>query len=257
MTINRSGDANGLIEAVINCYGGAIATNDGLKVTFNSPETVQAVTFLGDIYTNPKYKPMLPPGVGSWTDSSNNENWLAGILGYTRNSYSVYADSRTKKNPVYDKTHTFVDCIGPATEHPLLFGQSQAFVVFKGAKNAPLAKLLAQHLVSGPALLDVAKGAPGLAMPAWEKVWDSDPFFTSGDPAFPTLRRISQQQLPLTTKNGLGFPQKPSAGEQATVAAYVLTDMMQKVIQGQTPAEAVKASHAKMLQIFTQQGLPQ
>jgi len=257
MTSNRSGDANGLIEAVINSYGGSIATNDGTKVTFNSPETVQAVTFLGDIYTNPKYKPMLPPGVGSWTDSSNNENWLAGILGYTRNSYSVYADSRTKKNPVYDKTHTFIDCIGPATDHPLLFGQSQAFVVFKGAKNAPLAKLLAQHLVSGPALIGVAKGAPGLAMPAWEKVWDSDPFFTSGDPAFPTLRKITQQQLPLTTKNGLAFPQKPSAGQQATVAAYVLTDMMQQVIQGTTPAQAVKASHDKMVQIFKQQGLPQ
>ena len=78
MTVNRSGDANGMIEALINSYGGAIASNDGRKVTFNSPETVQAVTFLGDIYTNPKYKPMLPPGVASWTDTSNNENWLAG-----------------------------------------------------------------------------------------------------------------------------------------------------------------------------------
>ena len=78
MTVNRSGDGNGMIEALINSYGGAIASNDGRKVTFDSPETVQAVTFLGDIYTNPKYKPMLPPGVASWTDTSNNENWLAG-----------------------------------------------------------------------------------------------------------------------------------------------------------------------------------
>src|SRR5690349_9288041 len=100
MTVNRSGDGNGMIEALINSYGGAIADNDGKKVTFDSPETVQAVTFLGDIYTNPTYKPMLPPGVASWTDTSNNENWLAGILGYTRNSFSVYADSRTTKNPV-------------------------------------------------------------------------------------------------------------------------------------------------------------
>ena len=65
MTVNRSGDANGMIEALINSYGGSIASNDGTKVTFDSPETVQAVTFLGDIYTNPKYKPMLPPGVAS------------------------------------------------------------------------------------------------------------------------------------------------------------------------------------------------
>ncbi|HZM75768.1 MAG TPA: extracellular solute-binding protein [Candidatus Limnocylindrales bacterium] len=257
MTVNRSGDANGMIEALINAYGGSIASNDGRKVTFDSPETVQAVTFLGDIYTNPKYKPMLPPGVAAWTDSSNNENWLAGVLGYTRNQFSVYADSKTKKNPVYDNTHVFADCIGPATDKPLLLGQSQGFVVFKGAKNAALAKLLAQYLISAPALLGVAKEAPGLALPAWEKVWDADPFFTSGDPAFPIMRKITQQSLPLSTKNGLNFPQKASAGQQAAVGAYVLTDMMQQVVQGTAPAQAIKAAHAKMVSIFTQQGLPQ
>jgi len=257
MTVNRSGDANGLIDALINSYGGSIASNDGMKVTFDSPETVQAVTFLGDIYTNPKYKPMLPPGVAAWTDNSNNENWLAGVLGYTRNSFSVYADSKTKKNPVYDNTHVFADCIGPATDKPLLLGQSQAFVVFKGAKNAPLAKLLAQYLVSAPALLGVAKEAPGLALPAWEKVWDADPFFTGGDPAFSIMRKLTQQSLPLSTKNGLNFPQKASAGQQAAVGAYVLTDMMQQVIRGTAPARAVQAAHAKMVQIFTQQGQPQ
>ncbi|MEV4345784.1 extracellular solute-binding protein [Actinoplanes sp. NPDC049596] len=257
MTVNRSGDGNGMIEALINAYGGAIADNDGRKVTFDSPETVQAVTFLGDIYTNPKYKPMLPPGVASWTDTSNNENWLAGILGYTRNSFSVYADSKTKKNPVFDNTHVFSDCTGPATDKSLLLGQSQGFVVFKGAKNAALAKLLAQYLITAPALVGVAKQAPGLVMPAWDKVWDADPYFTGGDPAFPMVREMSQQTLPLTTKNGLKFPQKASAGQQAVVAAYVLTDMMQQVVQGTAPAQAVTAAHAKMVQIFNQQGLPQ
>jgi multiple sugar transport system substrate-binding protein len=246
-----------MIEGLINAYGGSIVSNDGRKVTFDSPETVQAVAFLGDLYTNPKYKPMLPPGVAAWTDSSNNENWLAGILGYTRNQFSVYADSKTKKNPVYENTYVFSDCIGPATDKPLLLGQSQGFVVFKGAKNAALAKLLARYLVSAPALLGVAKEAPGLALPAWEKVWDADPFFTGGDPAFPIMRKITQQSLPLTTKNGLNFPQKASAGQQAAVGAYVLTDMMQQVIQGTTPARAVQAAHAKMVQIFNQQGLPQ
>ncbi|MEU4620622.1 extracellular solute-binding protein [Actinoplanes sp. NPDC023801] len=257
MTVNRSGDGNGMIEALINSYGGAIASNDGRKVTFDTPETVQAVTFLGDLYTNPKYQPMHPPGADSWTDTSNNENWLAGVLGYTRNSFSVYADSKTKRNPVYGNTHVFSDCIGPATDKSLLLGQSQGFVVFKGAKNGALAKVLAQYLVSAPALVGVAKEAPGLAMPAWEKVWDADPFFSGGDPAFPMLRTMSQQPLPLPTKNGLSFPQKASAGQQAVVAAYVLTDMMQQVLQGAAPAQAVTTAHAKMVQIFAQQGLPQ
>jgi multiple sugar transport system substrate-binding protein len=257
ITINRSGDANGFIESVINAYGGAIADNTGQRVVFNSPETVQAVTFIGDIYTNPKYEPMLPPGIESWTDTGNNENWLAGIIGLTNNQYSIYADSKTKGNPVYGNTHPFNGAIGPALDRPLAFGSSNSFVVFKGAKNPDLAKQVAKFMVSGSALLGVAQGAPCLVNPSWEKVWDSDPYYTNGDPAYAAIREQTKTPIPLTTKTGYAFPQPPSPGEQAAVAAYLLTDMMQSVVQGTAPAEAVATTHDRMVQIFEQQGYKQ
>jgi multiple sugar transport system substrate-binding protein len=257
-TINRSGDANGFIEAVVNTWGGAIHANDGRRVTFNSPETVKAVEFIADIYRNPKYKPMLPPGIESWTDTSNNENWLAGVIGYTGNQYSVYADSKATGNPVYPNTHPFIGCTGPATDHPVgNLGQCQALVVFKGAKNPDLAKVLAKYLVSGTPLLNVAKQAPGLALPAWGKVWDADPFYTQGDPAFAPQRMIAQQPLPITTSTGYTFPPTPSAGRQATLQAYVLTDMMQQVLRGTSAKDAVAAAHGQIVQIFEQQGIKQ
>ncbi len=122
MTVNQSGDANGLIQNVINAYGGAGASDDGKKAIFNSPETVAAVTFLADIYTNPKYKNMLPPGVQAWTDTGNNEAWLAGIIGFTANQFSLYAQSKATKNPVYDNTVVFPSPIGPSVDRPLAFG---------------------------------------------------------------------------------------------------------------------------------------
>ena len=257
MTVNRSGDANGFIESVINAYGGAIADNTGQTVVLNSPETVEAVSFIGDIYTNPKYAAMLPPGIESWTDSSNNENWLAGIIGLTNNQYSVYADSKTKGNPVYQNTHPFNGAYGPAIDRPLAYGQSNSFVVFKGAKNPDLAKQVAKFMVSGSALLGVAKEAPCLVNPACDKVWDSDPYYTSGDPAFGPIREQTRQPLPVTTATGYSFPQPPSPGQQAAVAAYLLTDMMQSVIQGTRPAEAVATTHDRIVQIFEQQGYRQ
>ncbi len=257
LTVNRSGDANGFIGNVINCYGGAIADNTGQKVVFNSPETVEAVAFIGDIYTNPTYAPMLPPGIESWTDSTNNENWLANILGLTLNQYSVYADSKTKGNPVYELTHPFNGATGPAIDRPLAYGQSNAFVIFKGAKNPDLAKQVAKFMVSGSALLGVAKEAPCLVNPSWEKVWDSDPYYTSGDPAYAAIREQTKTPIPLTTKTGYSFPQPPSPGQQAAIAAYLLTDMMQSVIQGTRPAEAVATTHDRMVQIFEQQGYKQ
>ncbi|MHA6631275.1 extracellular solute-binding protein [Pseudonocardia sichuanensis] len=257
ITVNRSGDANGFIESVVNAYGGAIADNTGQRVVFNSPETVEAISFIGDIYTNPKYEPMLPPGIEAWTDTGNNENWLAGIIGLTNNQYSIYADSKTKGNPVYENTHPFNGAYGPAIDRPLAIGQSNSFVVFKGAKNPDLAKQVAKFMVSGSALLGVAKEAPCLVNPSWERVWDSDPYYTSGDPAFAAIREQTRQELPITTATGYSFPQPPSPGQQAAVAAYLLTDMMQSVIQGTSPAEAVATTHDRMVDIFEQQGYRQ
>jgi len=257
LTVNRSADGNGLIENTVNGYGGAITADDGRTVVFDSPETVEAVSFISDIYTNPKYKPMLPPGVQSWTDTSNNENWLAGVTGFTTNQFSVYADAKLAGNPVYELSHPFVGGFGPAAGRPLNLGQCQALVIFKGAKNPDLAKVVAKYLVSGTPLLNVSKQAPGLSMPAWQKVWDSDPYYTQGDPAFPALREIAHQPLPVRTSTGYNFPQAPSSGRQAVLQAYVLTDMVAEIISGTPVAAAVATTHQRIVQIFEQQGLRQ
>lgn len=255
LTINRSGDGSGFVESVINNWGGAISDNDGTKVVLNSPETVDAVVWLADTYGNEKYKPMLPPGIESWTDNSNNENWLAGITGFTRNQFSVYADSKSSENPVYENTHAFLDCTGPATDRPVAPGQSQALVILKGSQQADLAKITAKYLVSGAALLNIAKNATGLAMPAWEKVWDSDPYYTSGDPAFSMIKDQVVQELPIETKTGFAFPQKPNSGQQAAQASFVLTDMMQEVLAGTPPKDAVAEAHDRTVKLFDQSGV--
>src|SRR5690606_14816356 len=80
LTVNRSGDRHGLILGVIQSFGGSSTDERGLVVTCTSPETVAAVAWLTEIYTSDKYQPMLPPGVESWTDTSNNEAYLAGTI---------------------------------------------------------------------------------------------------------------------------------------------------------------------------------
>ena len=217
MTVNRSGDGNGMIEALINSYGGSIASNDGRKVTFDSPETVQAVTFLGDIYTNPKYKPMLPPGVAAGPTPATTRTGSPGSSATPATSSASTRTPRPRRTPSTTTPTSSPTASGRRPTSPCCSASPRVSSSSRAPRTPALAKLLAQYLVSAPALLGVAKEAPGLAMPAWEKVWDADPFFTSGDPAFPMLRKITQQSLPLTTKNGLAFPQKASAGQQAAV----------------------------------------
>ena len=47
--------------------------------------------WLLETYTNAKWETMLPPGIMSWTDSSNNEAYLGGKIAYTQNAGTVYA----------------------------------------------------------------------------------------------------------------------------------------------------------------------
>ena len=99
VTINKSGDGHGVILAAIHTFGGRMVDETGEKVTFNSPETVEAVKWLAETYTSEQYKPMLPPGIESWTDPSNNEAFLAGKIALTSNAFSVYGDGQAGEQP--------------------------------------------------------------------------------------------------------------------------------------------------------------
>jgi len=255
ITWNRSGDGNYLITSVLNSYGGAVYSDDGTKVVFNSPETIAAITFLADLYTNAKYRNMLPPGVNGWTDPSNNQAWLAGIIGFTQNAYTLYAQSKADKNPVYDKTAVIPGLVGPGTEQVIPNPGYGAFVIFKGAKNPALAKATAKYMVGGTALLDIAKQANGIVMPAYKKQWDADPFWTQGDPSFSALRTLIEGPLPITSKSGYHFPQAPSGAGNAVSSQYVLPDMLGDIIlKGTKVADAVKTANDRMVQIFEQFG---
>jgi multiple sugar transport system substrate-binding protein len=259
LTTNTGGDGTGTVTSVVYAYGGAVVSNDGKKVVFNSPETVAAVQFLADIYTNSKYKNMLPPGVNGWTDTSNNEAWLAGTIGITQNAYTLYAKAFADKNPVYEQTAILPGFTGPATEQVIATPGSGYLAVPKGAKNAELAKATALYLAGGSAFLNLAKPSLGLIMPTYKNQWNSDPFYTSGDPSFPALRQIIEGKLPITTKTGYAFPQSPSpVYEQGVNGQHILNDMMGSIIlKGTKVQDAVKAAHDQLVAVATQLGLPQ
>ncbi len=259
MTTNTGGDGTATVTSVVYAYGGAVISNDGKKVVFNSPETVAAVTFLADIYTNAKYKNMLPPGVNGWTDPSNNEAWLAGTVGITQNAYTLYAKSFADKNPVFDQTAIAPGFVGPATEQVIATPGSGYLAVPKGAKNAELAKATALYLAGGPAFLNLAKPSLGLIMPTYKNLWNADPFYNTGDSSFPALRQIIQGKLPITTKTGYAFPQSPSPiYAQGVDGQHILNDMMGSIIQkGTKPADAVKTAHDQLVAAAVQLGLPQ
>jgi multiple sugar transport system substrate-binding protein len=251
-TINRSGDAHGLIDGVIKAFGGTISDETGLKVTFNSPETVAGVAWLADIYTNEKYKPMLPPGVESWTDTGNNEAYLAGTIALTLNQPSVYGAAKKNNPELFANTAVLR---GPKWQdgRRMEAGQNGWFTIFKGAKNADVAKELILNLLDPANIMPMAQNGGGLFLPAYADLWTDQ--LLAIDPNFAVLRDIMFNP---NIYYGISHPAKPSPLHDTVNAQAVLSQMMANIVSGgMTPEEAVADAHNRIVQIWEEGGVPQ
>jgi len=252
LSVNRSGDAHGLILSVIQGFGGSFTDETGLKVTFNSPETLAGVEWLAETYTSDRFKPMLPPGVESWTDTSNNEAYLAGTIALTINQPSVYAKAKADGNPVFENTtvlHNPLTLDGRLLEA----GNSGWLTIFKGAKNLEVAKELIYNLLDPAVYTPMAQNGGGLFLPAYENLWTDDVLGT--DPNFQVFREILLNE---DIFYGRSHPAPPNALIDSIDGAGITSQMMANITTGaMTPAEAVEDAHNRIVQIFEEGGVPQ
>lgn len=253
LTVNRSGDATGFIANVIHNWGGSITDKDMTQLIFDSPETVAAVEWLTEVYIGEKWAPMLPPGILSWTDASNNEAYLAGNIALTHNAASVYAQAKNDGNPVFENTVVLKEAVGPAGEW-LSGSNGGQFIVPKGAANIELAKQLALHMIDPEIFLPISTISAGLFLPSYTGYYEMDVVKASFE-ADPNLARLGQSAL--GSYPGLPYPAKPSAFFDAIDAQTIITDMMaQTTTQGVSPADAVRQAAERMtliaeeLQVF-------
>ena len=141
MTVNRGGDGNWMTHRLIHSFGATWVDETGQKVMIDSPETVQALEWLLDTYTNPQWERMLPPGVLSWTDPTNNEVFLGGKLAYTQNGGTVYAKAVVDQVPFVNDILWDYPKGGAGLERFFGLG-TMNFGMIKGGKNPEAAREL-------------------------------------------------------------------------------------------------------------------
>ena len=253
-TPNQSGDGFGFLISVVQAFGGHFTDQTGQIVQFDSPETVAAFEFLGETYDRDgKYAAMLPPGVESWNDTGNNEAWLAGQIGFTQNAFSVYAQSKRDKNPVYENT---ILLPAPAA----INGDSRDggnvggwMTIFKNSPNGALAKELALDLLDPVNFGKISALGGVLFTPAYEKLWT--PELIASDP---NLAVIKDQVSVTDPFLGQSWPANPNAGVDAIRAQGVLEQSVGNVISKRmSAADAVKDAHQKMVDLFEEGGIMQ
>jgi len=253
-TPNQSGDGFGFLISVVQAFGGSFTDETGMVVKFDSPETVAAFEFLRETYDrNGKYAAMLPPGVESWNDVSNNEAYLAGQIGFTQNAFSVYAQAKRDNVPAFPGTillpaPTAIN--GDTRDGGNVGGW---MTIFKNSPNGALAKELALNLLDPANFGKISALGGVLFTPAYANLWTDELIATD-----PNLAIIKTQVSVEDPFPGQYWPAQPNAGIDAIRAQGVLEQSVGNVIAGRmSPAEGVKDAHQKMVDLFEEGGIMQ
>lgn len=230
---NAVGDGNGWTHTILWGFGGKMVDDDG-EVVLDSPETVQALEYVKELYES------FVPGTLSWLDSNNNKAFLAGELGATNNGISVYYAAKKSEDSAMqevakDINHVAmpVGPVGKATELHLF---TQA-MVFNYTKYPNAAKEYLRFMWEKEQYAPWQQAALGYISHPLD-AYASNPVWTS-DPKTTPYRDAVKRML----WNGYSGPLGYSSA--AAMADYIVVNMFAQACAGDmTPKEAA-ASAAK------------
>jgi multiple sugar transport system substrate-binding protein len=187
---------------------------------------------------------MLPPGVNSWNDTSNNEAYNAGIIGFTSNAGTLYATGKSNNNPVADATTLIRVPLGPFGLR--LQGSGPHYHYFmEGSRNFDPAAALAEHLLSDGVQGNLYAISQGYVVPAYEGQWEHP--LIAGDRIAQRFKPVAFNEPPF---QGLAYRGPLSEAADAVNQENVMTDMMGEVIAGKRVDLAVRDAHLRSVQIY-------
>jgi multiple sugar transport system substrate-binding protein len=254
-TANRSGDGDGTVRDPIFRSGGQINDESGQIVVLNKDPYRQGallgLNFLKQIYTDPMYASMLPPGVGGWGDPSNNEAWLAGKIAMTANAGTVFAKAIVDKNPVADDTYMIPppNGLGPGARSLYGAGDSMNFFIMKGAKNRAASEDMIKYLFTPAIYKQMFKISTGYVYPVREWGWD-EPEIKESDYAKHVTDVWHKILNDPSGYIGTPYPAQPTPQIGALDTTNFFTDMFGEILAGKSTEDALKTAHDKAVQTF-------
>jgi multiple sugar transport system substrate-binding protein len=252
ITVNRSGDGDSFINRVKTGWGAAWQDETGQYVAINSPEMIEGMNFIKDLYTNPQWEPMLAPGILSWNDISNNAAYLGGKIGYTENAGTVYANAVVTENPVAPVTAYLKPPGGPVLqEFHVVPGKN--WMVLRGAKNQAAAKDTILHFTTDLGRYDeMLASSPAYALPCYTDLWEMSEVAQADE--------VTMQQMGSSLdESGIDaafYPGPNSPAMAAFIASGIMNDMVNALLTGTATEDAVADAHQRMVDIFKEFGLP-
>jgi multiple sugar transport system substrate-binding protein len=240
--ISQDIDANMALIAQMMCFGSFMQDEES-NVTINSPETIEAVNFMADVY-----KQGMTPEVLSWDASSNNRFYVSGKGSMILNAISAVRTLEDERSPLADSTLLAPIPEGPAgrqgLEHVL-----GVYVIWKFAKNQEAAKKF---------LVDLAVN--------YKEAFLESKFynFPSFPATVPDLKELVQQDDTATPSDkyailgtfedfsvNVGFPGYTTPAIDEVFGKFIIPQIFAQVARWAMSAEdAVGAAESQMESIF-------
>jgi multiple sugar transport system substrate-binding protein len=221
------------LQALMMSYNASIQ-DESEKVVINSPETVQAVQFMADLFKN-----TMTDEVFGWNPASNNQLLVAGQASYILNSISAYrAAAGTQpdvaKDIFFAKPLKGPTGTGSALGHAVMSYQIPAF-----SQSSDTAKEFILHLVDN---YDQACQQSLLYnFPAWpsatpdltkEGGWlDNDPFGSDPPNKLAVLKDVTDWTY------NLGYPGPANAAIGDVMNTPIIPNMMARAARGEQSAQ--------------------
>ncbi|WP_431284891.1 ABC transporter substrate-binding protein [Humitalea sp. 24SJ18S-53] len=233
---NAVGDGNAFANWLVWSHGGYLVDEQG-AVAINSPQTVNALTYLRELY------PTFINGTLSWGDISNNRAYAAGEISATQNGVSLYfglkGDPATAA--IAEDTQMTPMPKGLASSAPNA-GLTLNAMVFKHSRFPNAAKAFLTFMMEAPQydpwlIANLGYWSQPLNAYAASAVWASDP-------------KVSVFRDTMNSNFWLGYKGPITEGSAAATADYVMVQMCASVASGQATPQAAAAEAERRARRF-------
>lgn len=243
-------DSNMAMRAIMWSFGGSVQ-DENENVVINSPENLEAVNYVRDLYEQ-----TMTDEVFSWNAASNNQGLIAGELSYILNSISAYR-SLQKIDEEAANNIGFVPALqGPRGDQHASAHVWQIYVVPEYVEDGPsfdAAKQFMLHLTENYS--DAAYNSELYNFPTFKSTapelfeeggWlDNDPFGSQPPDKLNILRTAEDW----VTHLGYPGPGNPAVAE--VYNTHIIPTMMGRAARGEvTPEEAIAEAEAEINTIF-------
>ena len=234
VAISHCDDANTTFWSILWCYGGKVLEADGKTIAINSPQTARVLEYYQMLYHE-----AVDAEVLSWDDASNNRCVLSGRCAWIHNPVSPYNAALAKRMPIAEDLNHHTTLAGPAGRH---FGPPiHQMGIWNFSKNIEAAKDFLRFFYEEEnysSWVAAGNGFNHAPVRSFENhpVWARDP----------KLRMLPKEG---EYAHARGWPAPPNHYIVQIETAYILPDMVAKVIQGVPPQEAIRWAEGQIAHI--------